>query len=64
MSSFLNKIVEVLIETNDNDSSIGHTDNFLKVRVNKKIDNNNLVKVKINKLDNLMLEGELYEEFK
>ena len=64
MKLYINKVVEVLVETNDNDSSIGHTDNFLKVRINKKIDNNTLVKVKINNLNNLILEGIVYEEFK
>ena len=64
MNLFIDKVVTVLVETNDDNSSIGHTDNFLKVQINKKIDSNTLVKVKINKLNNLVLEGEVYEESK
>ena len=64
MSKFIGSIKEVLIETNDGNYSIGHTDNFLKVKVNKIIKSNTLVKVKITKLDNLVLEGVVYEEFK
>ncbi len=64
MCSYIGKVVEVLVETNSDYESIGHTDNFLKVRINKKIDSNTLVKVKIEKFNNLVLEGVLYEEFK
>ena len=64
MSKFLNKTMNVLIETNDGNTSVGHTENFLKVRVNEVLPSNTLVNVKINSLNNLILEGEVYEEFK
>ncbi len=64
MKSFIGKITEVLVETNSDNESIGHTSNFLKVRINENIKSNTLVKVKIEKLNNLVLEGVLYEEIK
>ena len=64
LKSFIGKIVEVLVETNDSNVSIGHTDNYLKVRVLGKFPSNSFIKVKINNLDNLVLEGSLYEESK
>ena len=64
MESFIGKVLEVLVETNDENSAIGHTDNFLKVRIDESIPSNNMVKVKIKKLDNLVLEGSLYEKSK
>ena len=64
MKQFLNDVVEVLIETYKDGYSYGHTGNYLKVKINKELDNNIFVKVKIKKLDNLCLEGELYDESK
>ena len=64
LNSFIGHVVEVLVETNDLNTSIGHTDNFLKVRINEKLPSNTMVNVKINNLDNLVLEGRVYEESK
>ena len=64
LKSYIGKIVEVLVETNDNDASIGHTSNYLKVRIKGNILSNTFVKVKIKNLDNLVLEGDVYEESK
>ena len=64
LQSFIDKIVEVLIETSVDNTSIGHTSNYLKVKVFEYVPSNTLVKVKINNLDNLVLEGCLYEESK
>ena len=61
LNSFIGKIVEVLIEKED-DISIGHTPNYLKVVVNKKVEHNSLVNVKITKRIDNYLEGEVYEE--
>ena len=63
LKKFLHKDVMVLIETSNNNISIGHTSNYLKVKINEYIPNNSLVKVKINSLDNLVLEGS-YEKSK
>ncbi|MBQ8472254.1 MAG: tRNA (N(6)-L-threonylcarbamoyladenosine(37)-C(2))-methylthiotransferase MtaB [Bacilli bacterium] len=57
LDSFIGKTVEVLIETNDNNKSIGHTGNYLKVLVNKRVESNKIIKVKINKRNDLTLEG-------
>ena len=62
LEKFIDKIVEVLIETNSDNISSGHTGNYLMVKINKNIKSNSLVKVKINKLVENYLEGELYEE--
>ena len=64
LEKFVGEVLEVLVETNDETSSIGHTDNYLKVRVLGKFPSNSFIKVKINNLDNLVLEGSLYEESK
>ena len=58
---FIGKTKYVLIETNDNNESIGYTDNYLKVKINKKINSNTLVKVKLINLNNLYLEGVIDE---
>ena len=62
LDKYLGKIVEVLIETSDDTQSMGHTENYLMVKVNDKIESNKLVKVKIVRRINNYLEGELYEE--
>lgn len=64
MNNYIGQVVEVLIETNNECESIGHTENFLKVKIYDNINSNEIVKVKINKLNNLILEGELYEKIK
>jgi len=46
-SKFLNKNVEVLIEETKEDYSLGHTSNFLYVKINKVIEHNSLITVKI-----------------
>ena len=51
--NYLNKEVEVLIEEIKDNKSIGHTFNYLKVIIDDIYDRNNLVKVKIYKIDNL-----------
>ncbi len=57
LEKFLNKEVEVLVEKVKDNSSIGHTDNYLNVIINEKLEPNTLVKVKIKKRNNTNLEG-------
>ena len=64
LKKYIDCFVEVLIEQSGDSYSIGHTDNYLKVRINQNIPSNTLVKVKINNLNNLVLEGEVYERSK
>lgn len=51
MNSFLNKEVEVLIEKNKDGYSIGHTTNYLQVKIKENIKQNEFVKVKIIDID-------------
>ena len=44
-SKFLNTPIDVLIEENISDKSIGHTENFLKVIINQKLEINKIYKV-------------------
>ena len=56
---FLNKEIEVLIEEEYPDYSLGHTGNYLKVKVLRPFKSNELIKVKIIKREDLMLIGEV-----
>ena len=44
---FINKEVDVLIEKEENGVSIGHTSNYLKVYVHKRIINNTICRAKV-----------------
>lgn len=59
MSQFLNKEVEVLIEVNKEGYSIGHTTNYLQVKINKIVSHNTFVKVKIIKIEYPFCIGEM-----
>ena len=50
-NNYLNKEVEVLIEEEKNNKSIGHTSNYLKVTTNDIYPKNTIVKVKIYKVE-------------
>ena len=52
-NKFLDKDIEVLVEESYKDKSIGHTDNYLKVIINKEIPHNTFCKVKVKKIENL-----------
>ena len=55
---FLNKDVEVLIEETDNDKSIGHTSNYIKVIINDFLKRNAIYKLRITKIDKLNVYAE------
>ena len=59
LNTFINQDVEVLIEKTLDGISMGHTGNYLKVEVNKELERNSLVKVKIVKRVDNYLEGEV-----
>ena len=61
LEKFVGKVVSVLIETSD-DISVGHTGNYLMVKVRDKIPHNEIVNVMIDKVNDNYLEGTLYEE--
>ena len=56
---FINKVVNVLIEEIIDNKSIGHTENFLKVIINKPLEINITYDVLITKTDIEYVEGEL-----
>ena len=51
MNNFINQTVEVLIEEHKDGYSIGHTGNYLHVKIKKKYLQNEIVKVKLIKID-------------
>ena len=54
---FINSTVDVLIEEYKDNYSIGHTENYLKVLVNKKLEENKIYKIKLLKSTIEHLEG-------
>ena len=58
LDKFINKNVDVLIETVKDGKSIGHTGNYLKVEINKELERNTIVNVLIKKRVDNYLEGE------
>ena len=59
MNKFLNREVEVLIEVVKNDYSIGHTTNYLQVKINQVLKHNTFVTVKIKEIDYPYCIGEV-----
>ena len=59
MNKFINREVEVLIETSKDDYSYGHTTNYLYVKINKELEHNTFVNVKITKVEYPYLIGEI-----
>lgn len=63
LEKFINKKVEVLVEKSIDNKSIGHTGNYLQVKVSKVCDKNSLVNVIIKKRNGKVLEGDIYEKY-
>ncbi len=55
---FLNQELDVLIETN-NEQSKGHTDNYLEITINKRLDVNKIYKIRIIDVNEKEIIGEL-----
>lgn len=51
MKKFIDKELEVLIETNHDNYSIGHTGNYLQVKINKNVKPNTFIKVAPKKME-------------
>ena len=51
ITKFINKEVEVLIEETKDGYSYGHTGNYLYVKINKELEHNTFVQVKVTKID-------------
>ncbi len=59
---FLGKTAEVLIEETNEEESIGHTSNYLKVKMKKPLERNQNYLVKLIELENDHLIGEIIKE--
>ena len=59
MNKFINKELDVLIETNKDGFSIGHTSNYLNVKIKGVLEHNTFVKVKIISIDYPYVIGEV-----
>ena len=64
LDKFIGKKVEVLVEKIIDSGSIGHTKNYLQVKVDGKLAKNSLISVIINKRSGKVLEGVVNEECK
>ena len=62
IDKFINKKVEVLIEKNIDNNSIGHTGNYLQVKIMGIYDKNTIVSAIIKKRNGKLLEGVSYEK--
>ena len=58
-TKFLNKELEVLIEENEGNKSIGHTSNYIKVEIDEILEKNTMVNVKIIKVLDDKVLGEI-----
>lgn len=59
IDKFINKEALVLIEKNVDNYSIGHTGNYLEIKVNNLCERNSIVKVFVTKRNGKMLEAEI-----
>jgi len=59
-NKFLNKNIDVLIEEVKEDYVVGHTDNYIKVRINKVLENNKFYNIKIKEIVKTDVKG-IYE---
>lgn len=58
-NKFIDKTLSVLVEEVFDKYCTGHTDNYIKVIINKKLEHNKFYKVKIIKVDNCNVYGEV-----
>ena len=59
---FIGKKLEVLIETNQDGKSVGHTSNYLKVEVEGVYPSETLVMVQLNSVANKIAKGTVLEK--
>lgn len=62
MKKFINKKVEVLIETTKDNISYGHTTNYLEVKITKELSHSNFYNVKITKIEYPYCIGEIVND--
>ena len=56
---YIGKIVDVLFERNKDGQSLGHSSEYLPISVEGKYDSNTIAKVRITKMENHQLFGEV-----
>ncbi len=61
MNKFIGKTVEVLTENIKDGSTFGHTGNYLYVKINKELESDKFVKVKVKEVDYPYVIGEIDE---
>jgi len=61
MNKFVGKTVEVLTENDKDGLTLGHTSNFLLVKLNKKIENDKFINVKLKEVEYPYIIGEIDE---
>jgi len=59
MNKFLNREIEVLVEVNKDGYSIGHSTNYLQIKINEIVPHNTFIKVKITNIDYPYCIGEI-----
>lgn len=57
--SKINEIYDGVVEVHNNGEKVVHTSNFIPVIINEEVNNNEIVKVKIEKVDNLKVYGKI-----
>ena len=58
-NKFLGKTLNVLVEEVFDDYSVGHTDNYIRVIINSRLEHNNDYNIKIIKIDGINVYGEV-----
>ena len=59
-NKFINKNIDVLIEEIKEDYVVGHTDNYIKVKINKVLETNKFYNIKIDEIVKTDVKG-IYE---
>ena len=61
MNKFIGKTIEVLTESDKDGFTLGHTSNFLLVKLNKKVEKDKFVNVKLTEVKYPYIMGEINE---
>lgn len=54
---FIGKTLDIIVETSKGDKTIGHTENYIPVKISKDIEEGKLITVKIEKVDGIIVKG-------
>ena len=56
---FIGQTQEVIVETSKNDTSLGHTDNYILVSLDKQVESGIVVPVMIDEVDGVNVKGHI-----